>query len=132
IAAYLRNNFFSLKPGNKNYNISLLQNNNLSRVLHYQWQRTCQHADMIQNMNDIAVWGCENPDPLTAIGFNLMQFDLATTRANEQANLLAEANGDKADPNESKIIRNKACTHLKEGVDKIRKAGKYLLFSPGH
>lgn len=84
-------------------------------MLHHRWQWTSQHADMIQNMNYIAVWSQGNPDPLTAIGFNLMQFDLATTRANEQANLLAEASGDKADSNESKIIRYKACTHLKKG-----------------
>ncbi|WP_147372250.1 hypothetical protein [Mariniphaga sediminis] len=83
-------------------------------------------------MNDIAVWGRENPDPLTAIGFNLKRPDLAATRADEQTNPLAEANGDKADPNESKIICYKACTNMKKWVDKIRKAGKYLLFSPGH
>jgi hypothetical protein len=29
------------------------------------------HADMIQDLNDIAVLGRENPDPLTAIGFDL-------------------------------------------------------------
>jgi len=77
-------------------------------------------------MNDIAVLGRENPDPLTAIGFDLTQLDLAATKADELANLLAEANGDKADPNESKIIRDKAYTHMKELVDEIREAGKYV------
>jgi hypothetical protein len=84
------------------------------------------HADMIQDLNDIAVLGRENPEPLTAIGFDLTQLDLAATRADELANLLAEANGDKADPNESKLIRDKAYTHLKELVDEIREAGKYV------
>lgn len=84
------------------------------------------HADMIQDLNDIAVLGRENPDPLTAIGFDLTQLDLAATRADELADLLAEANGDKADPNESKLIRDKAYTHLKELVDEIREAGKYV------
>jgi hypothetical protein len=46
----------------------------------------------------------ENPEPLTAIGFDLTQLDRAATLADELADLLAEANGDKADPNESKII----------------------------
>jgi len=83
------------------------------------------HADMIQDLNDLAVLGRENPDPLTAIGFDLSQLDLAATRADELADLLAEANGDKADPNESKVIRDKAYAHLKVLVDEIREAGKY-------
>lgn len=84
------------------------------------------HADMIQDLNNIAVLGRENPDPLTAIGFDLAQLDLAATRSDELADLLAEANGDKADPNQSKLIRDKAYTHLKALVDEIREAGKYV------
>ena len=84
------------------------------------------HADLIQDLNDIAVLGRENPDLLTAIGFDLTQLDLAATHADELANLLAEANGDKADPNYSKTIRDKAYTHLKVLVDEIREAGKYV------
>jgi len=84
------------------------------------------HADMIQDLNDISVLGRENPDPLTAIGFDLSHLDLASNRADELADLLAEANGDKADQNESKVIRDKAYTQLKELVDEIREAGKYV------
>ncbi|MFV0267234.1 MAG: hypothetical protein ACK5HT_08865 [Draconibacterium sp.] len=84
------------------------------------------HADMIQDLNDIAVLGGAYPDPLTAIGFDLDQLDVAATRADELADLLAEANGDKADPNQSKLIRDKAYTHLKALVDEIREAGKYV------
>ncbi|MCD6376069.1 MAG: hypothetical protein J7L94_11125 [Caldisericaceae bacterium] len=84
------------------------------------------HADMIQDLNDIAVLGRENPEPLTAIGFDLTQLDRAATLADELADLLAEANGDKADPNESKIIRDKAYTYMKALVDEIREAGKYV------
>ncbi|MFV0269452.1 MAG: hypothetical protein ACK5HT_20200 [Draconibacterium sp.] len=84
------------------------------------------HADMIQDLNDIAVLGRENTAPLTAIGFELNLLDLAAIRADELADLLAEANGDKADPNESKLIRDKAYTHMKSLVDEIREAGKYV------
>lgn len=84
------------------------------------------HADMIQDLNDISVLGRENPDPLTNIGFDLAQLDLAATRADELADLLAEANGDKADQNDSKVIRDKAYTYLKVLVDEIREAGKYV------
>ncbi|WP_299583090.1 hypothetical protein [uncultured Sunxiuqinia sp.] len=41
-------------------------------------------------------------------------------------NLLGLANGDKADQNQSKLLRDKAYTYLKELVDEIRDAGKYL------
>ncbi|WP_163322652.1 hypothetical protein [Draconibacterium mangrovi] len=84
------------------------------------------HADMIQDLNDIAVLGRENPEPLTAISFELPQLDKAATLADTLADLLAEANGDKADPNESKIVRDKAYIHMKELVDEIREAGKYV------
>lgn len=84
------------------------------------------HADMIQDLNDIAVLGRNNPDPLTGIGFDLAQLDVAATQADEMADLLAEANGDKADQNESKITRDKAYTYLKVLVDEIREAGKYV------
>ncbi|WP_163325184.1 hypothetical protein [Draconibacterium mangrovi] len=84
------------------------------------------HADMIQDLNDIAVLGRENPEPLTAIRFELTLLDRAAIRADELANLLAEANGDKADPNEAKIIRDKAYMYLKVLVDEIREAGKYV------
>jgi len=84
------------------------------------------HADMIQDLNNIAVLGRENPDSLVAIGFDLGQLELAAIRSDELADLLAEANGDKADPNESKIIRDKAYMLLKILVDEIREAGKYV------
>ena len=66
------------------------------------------HADMIQYLNDIAVLGRENLVPLTAIGFDLDQLDLAATRADALVDLLAEADGGKADSNASKIIRERA------------------------
>lgn len=84
------------------------------------------NADMIQDLNDIAVLGRENPEPLTDISFELAELDLAATRADDLADLLAEANGDKAEQNESKIIRDRAYTHIKELVDEIREAGKYV------
>jgi hypothetical protein len=84
------------------------------------------HADMIQDLNDIAVLGRENHAPLTAISVDLSLLETAATKADVLADLLGEANGDKADQNESKIIRDKAYTHLKALVDEIREAGKYV------
>ncbi|MEN8139404.1 MAG: hypothetical protein ABFR62_13340 [Bacteroidota bacterium] len=84
------------------------------------------HADMIQDLNDIAVLGKENNDLLNAIGFDTAKLDTAANMADELAELLAEANGDKAEQNESKVIRDKAYMHLKELVDEVRAAGKYV------
>lgn len=86
------------------------------------------HADMIQDLNDLAVLGRENQAPLEAIGFDLSKLDLAATKADEMGNLLGLANGDKADQNQSKLLRDKAYTYLKELVDEIRDAGKYLFW----
>ena len=86
------------------------------------------HADMIQDLNDLAVLGRENPDPLSAIGFDMAKLDAAATQADEMADLLATANGDKAEQNDSKVIRDRAFTHLKELVDDVRSAGKYLFW----
>jgi len=47
---------------------------------------------------------------------------------NDLADLLATANGDKVEKNASKTIRDKAYTHLKELVDEVRAAGKYLFW----
>ena len=84
------------------------------------------HADMIQDLNDIAVLGKANTEPLTSIGFDLTLLDTAATKADELADLLAEANGDRAEQNESKIIRDKAFMYLKELVNEVRDAGKYV------
>lgn len=86
------------------------------------------HADMIQDLNDLAVLGRENPDPLNNIGYDLAKLEQAGNTADQMADLLAMANGDKADQSESKIIRDKAFTHLKELVDEIREAGKYVFW----
>lgn len=86
------------------------------------------HADMIQDLNDLAVLGRANPAPLKAIAFDMKKLDKAATQADEMADLLARANGDRAEQSENKLMRDKAYTHLKELVDTVREAGKYLFW----
>lgn len=86
------------------------------------------HDDLIQDLSDISVLGKENPEPLIEIGFDMTLLDKAETESDEKATLLAEANGDKAVQNESKVIRDKAFTHLKELADEVRETGKYLFW----
>lgn len=86
------------------------------------------HADMIQDLNDLAVLGRENTEALAAISYDLTKLDQAASLADEMADLLAEANGDKAEQNGSKIIRDRAFTYMKELVDEIRECGKFLFW----
>ena len=86
------------------------------------------NADMIQDLNDLAVLGRANLAPLTAIAFDATKLDNAATQADEMADLLARANGDRAELSENKILRDKAYVHLKELVDTVRSAGKYLFW----
>jgi len=86
------------------------------------------YDDLIQDLNDIAVLGKENPEPLKTIGFDLDQLDEAARLSDEMATLLTEVNGDRNSINEAKIIRDKAFTHLKEAVDEVREYGKYVFW----
>lgn len=86
------------------------------------------NADMIQDLNDLSLLGKSNTAPLEAINFSFEKLEAAATASDELANILALANGDKSLQNETKVIRDKAYTHLKELVDEIRAAGKYLFW----
>ncbi len=86
------------------------------------------NADMIQDLNDLSLLGKSNTGPLEAINFILEKLEVAANASDELANILALANGDKSLQSESKVIRDKAYTHMKELVDEIRNAGKYLFW----
>ena len=86
------------------------------------------NADMIQDLNDLSLLGKSNTGPLEAINFILEKLEVAANASDELSNILALANGDKSLQSESKVIRDKAYTHMKELVDEIRNAGKYLFW----
>lgn len=65
------------------------------------------HADMVQDLNDIAVLGQNNAAPLQAINFDLNLLDQAAAKADEMAALLAKVNGDRADNSAAKVMRDK-------------------------
>ena len=86
------------------------------------------HADMVQDLNDLSILGTNNTALLEAIGFDTVKLQEAAQKSDTMANLLALANGDKAEQNDSKKTRDKAFAYLKERVDEIREAGKYLFW----
>ena len=83
-------------------------------------------ADMIQDLSDLSALGKANLAELEAIKFDPARLDLAAGKADELADMLALANGASQDNSKAKLLRDAAFVHLKEAVDEIRTAGKYL------
>lgn len=86
------------------------------------------HADMIQDLNDLAELGKANPDQLTAIGFDATLLDTAATMSDEMAELLSRATSDRAGDNQARVTRDKAFTLLKQAIDEIRECGQYVFW----
>jgi hypothetical protein len=84
------------------------------------------HADMIQDLSDLAALGRANTQPLKSIGIDLSLLDKAATLSEQMAVLLANSNGKKLEDNKLRILRDKAYTHMKEAVDEIRRCGQYV------
>ena len=83
---------------------------------------------MLQDLNDIAVLGKENTEPLTKINFDLTLLDKAAESADQYSSLLAEATSDRLNNSEAKILRDKAYALLKASVDEIRDCGQYVFW----
>jgi len=86
------------------------------------------HADMIQDLNDIATLGRANADALAAIGVAAEQLEQAAATSDAMGELLAQVNGERASGSGSILIRDQAYTHLKEAVDEVRDAGQYVFW----
>lgn len=86
------------------------------------------HADMIQDLNDIAILGRAHPEPLQVVGVGAEQLQQAATTANAMAELLAQVNGERAGGNSARVIRDQAYMHLKEAVDEIRACGQFVFW----
>ncbi len=82
--------------------------------------------DMIQDLNDLAVLGRNNLEPLLKIGFEEEQLATAAEMSAHLADLRAIVNGDKHNPKVSMEIRNAMYTLLKSCVDEIRECGKFV------
>jgi hypothetical protein len=87
------------------------------------------HADMIQDLVSLSLLGKDHIPLLEAINFNLDLLNQSDTMATDMGDLLAEINGDRMKTNETKIIRDRAFTYLKEAVDEIRDHGKYIFWN---
>ncbi|WKK79207.2 hypothetical protein [Marivirga arenosa] len=86
------------------------------------------NADLVQDLSDLAALGLANLPLLKAINFEEDKLHLAASQASEMSILLAKANGERKENSSPKITRDKAYSYLKQAVDEIYEAGKYVFW----
>lgn len=86
------------------------------------------HADMIQDLVEIAVLGEKNVQPLTNINLDIQLLQEARTVSHAMAELLALANGASDATSGNKELRDKAFTLLYNKVKTIRDYGRYVFW----
>lgn len=86
------------------------------------------NADMLQDLKDLYHLGISNKDLLDAISFDWQSLEQARDWSDELAVILAKANGARFDSNESKILRDKAYSFMKNAADEIRLHGQYAFW----
>ena len=86
------------------------------------------NADMLQDLSDLSVLGKANLPLLQAISFDETKLDTAAALSDSLSDVLATMNGERTDPNQAKRTRDRAYTLLKNVVDEIREAGKFVFW----
>jgi hypothetical protein len=86
------------------------------------------HADMIQDLSDLAALGKANLKPLQAINIDPALLDKAEVMSEQMAALLANSNGKKLEDNKLRLLRDKAYMYMKEAMDEIRRCGQYTFW----
>lgn len=86
------------------------------------------HADMLQDLMDLAALAEKYPQPLAVINYNTELNTKARTLSHNMAESLANANGSKDESSAIKIRRDKVYTLLSERVSAIREVGQYVFW----
>jgi hypothetical protein len=86
------------------------------------------HADMIQDLNDLAVLGREYTEPLRATRFDLAHLDRAAHLSDILGSMQAEAQVNREQNSDALVIRNQSYTYLKQAIDAVRKLGQLVFF----
>ena len=81
---------------------------------------------MIQDLANLASVGKANIKLLQATNFDVTLLDKAEELSDTPPEILAAANGDKAEDSVTKKIRDQAYTYLKIRVDEVRRYGKFV------
>ena len=87
------------------------------------------HDDLVMDLANLANLGKGNPEPLAANTIDIALFDQAESMSNECGDLLARVHGARtANDTDAKDIRDRAYTYLKEAVDAVRAAGRFVFW----
>ncbi len=86
------------------------------------------HPNMVQDLSDLSVLGKQEQTLLEAIHFDVTLLDLAEQQADAMAVLYARATGADAEYIETRDIKDRCYTHLKEANDLLVKYGKYVFW----
>ncbi|WKK81394.1 hypothetical protein [Marivirga arenosa] len=84
------------------------------------------NSDLIQDLSDLSILGKANLPLLEAISFEGSKLDQAENEASELSSLLAKVKRERKEKAELKVCRDKTYSYLKELVDEVSQAGKYL------
>lgn len=84
------------------------------------------HADMIQDLADLAELGKKHKKKLQSIGIDTGLIDEARSQSFRLAGLPAKVKGSGMESAPNLKARNTAYYHLKEAVDEIRRVGRYV------
>lgn len=84
--------------------------------------------EKIQALNDLAVLGRENPEPLAGAGLDTDILLEAAEESDALSRLRGQAVGERIEGKSAKDVRDRAYTFLKKAVDEIRTAGKFLFW----
>lgn len=82
-------------------------------------------AGLVQALNDLCVLGKRHAALLEKINFDMSLLDGAAETARSVSALLARVNAEQIEPNDAKIIRDKAYSFLKQVVDQIYSFGQF-------
>ncbi|MGQ8337736.1 hypothetical protein ACUNWD_14400 [Sunxiuqinia sp. A32] len=86
------------------------------------------HADMVQDLVELAVLGEKFPEPLTTINFDISTLQQARVVSHSMSELLAAANGAAGANGANKQMRDKAYTLLVDKASAIREYGRYIFW----
>lgn len=90
-----------------------------------QIEKGSTEANMIQDLNDLAVLGRSQLPLLEAIGFDIEKLHQSADLCRTISRLRAEVNSARKS-NQTKDLRDRAYSHLKTAVDEVRTTGRYV------
>jgi GTP cyclohydrolase II len=85
-------------------------------------------ADMLQDLSDLSVLGKSQPALLKQIGFDMSMLGQAAQMSDDLSAVLALVNGEDTVEDNTKKMRDKAYTYMKQAMDEIRTTGQYVFW----